>query len=283
MKTEDEVVFRLYKSGDLSEAQIQKIWFPTDASGALQPTWTIDYGLQEQLLLEACYRSHTALIDRLLTPILLDYCAFDTIEEVLDVAQDLHLLSVLRFYVEYSICDLNEVLYWACKQPSLDEDAELRAIFNMLMKNDTVNKAFESNLCIGAAAKYGNLYAVNALLACAEVDPSDYSSYALSMASKYGHLDVVERLLRHSSVCPSDDDNRAIRLACKYHHTHVVRLLLENRKVDPSCMSNVCMKHAVEFAVDTGNHDLVIALLADDRVEMSNSQILSLLERTEIP
>lgn len=282
MRSAEEVVLELYKSDDLSEAQIQKLWFPTDASGVVRPTWTIDSSLQERLLLEACYKSHRQLVDRLLSPTLLDFCGFDTIEEVLDVAQENKLLNVVRFYVEYSICDLNEVLYWVCKQPSFEHNAELRYLFNLLMKNDTVNKAFDSNLCIGAAAKYGNLYAVDALLQLDEVDPSDYDNYALCMASKYGHLDVVERLLDDFRVDPSDDDNKAIRMACKCHHVRVVRALLDSRRVDPSCLSNVCMRYAVEHAADTGNHDLVIALLADCRVSMSNTQVTSLLERTEI-
>lgn len=282
MKTTDEVVFGLYKSGVLNEVQIRAIWFQTDASGTVRSNCTIDYSLQEKLLVEACYKSHTDLIDDLLSPTLLDYCGFDTIEEVLEVAQDRHLLNVVRFYVEYSICDLNEVLYWACKQPSFDEDVELSHIFNLLMKNDNVNKAFESNLCIGAAAKYGNLYAVNALLEVVNVDPSDYHNYALCMASKHGHLEVVERLLCDSRILPSDDNNRAIRLACKNHHTHVVMRLLDTGRVDPSCKSNVCMTYAVEHAHETGNNDLVIALLSDGRVAMSNAQITSLLERTEI-
>ncbi len=280
MRTEEGVIFELYKSGDLNEEQIQKIWFPTDSSGNVRSIWAIDYDLQEQLLLEACYKSHTKLISTLLSPTLLDYCGFDTIEEIIEVARDRYLLGVVRFYVEYSICDLNEVLYWACKQPSIEYDVEMRHIISLLVKNDAVNPAFDTNLCIGAAAKYGNLFAVSALLKCEDVDPSDYRNYALCMASKNGHADVVELLLRDRRVVPSDDDNRAIRLACKGNHIEVVKLLLDSSRVDPS--DDACMKHAVGHAVDGGDTSLVIALLTDDRVSMSNEQVTSLLGRVDI-
>jgi hypothetical protein len=283
MKKAEDVLLELYKSGDLTEDHILKIWFPTDASGTVRSNWVIDNQVQEQLLVEACYKSHTVLISHLLSPTLLDYCDFTTIEEILEVAQDQKLLDVVRFYVDYSICDLNEVLYWTCKQPSLEDDVRLRRIFHLLIENDAVDKAFDKNVCIGAAAKYGNLYAVQALLQFDDVDPSDYRNYALCMASKYGHLHVVERLLKDRRVVPSDDDNRSIRLACKAGHIDVVRLLMDSRLVDPSCNSNVCMQYAVDHAVKTGNSDMVITLLEDGRVSMSNSQIISLLERTEVP
>ena len=275
----------LYRKGDLNEAHIQKIWFPTttDGSGVVRTSCSLDYDLQEQLLLEACYKSHTQLISLLLTPTLLDYCGFETIEEISTVARDRHLLGVIRFYVEYAICDLDEILYWICKQPVLDHDTELRYIFDWLILNDSVDKAFESNLCIGAAAKYGNLYAVRALLECEEVDPSDYHNYALCMAAKHGHLEVVERLLQDGRVTPSDDDNRAIRLACKCNRIDVVQMLMGSRQVDPSCISNVCMKYAVEHAIETGHPDLVVALLADGRVSMSHAQITSLLTQRNAP
>ena len=280
MKTEESAIFELYQSGELSEAHIQKIWFPIDSSGVIRPKWTIDYDVQEQLLLAACYKSHTNLIAALLSPMLLYYCCLDTIEEIIEVARERSLLSVVRFYVEYSIGDLNEILYWTCKQPSIVDDVELKYIFNLLMRNDAVRKSFESNVCIGAAAKYGSLYALNELLKFDDVDPSDDQNHALCMASKYGHTEVVKRLLQDHRVVPSDDENRAIRLACRYNHIEVVRVLLDSRRVDPSCKSNVCMKHAVEHAVETGCCDLVMALLTDGRVSMSNAHVIDLLERS---
>jgi len=279
MKTEEGVIFELYKSGDLSEEHIMKIWFPVDSSGNARPAWTVDHGLRAPLLLEACYKSHTRLIAMLLSRELLNYCWGDEVEEFVAVARERSLLGVVRFYVEHSIGDLQETLYWTCKQPSVGEDVELRYIFNLLMKNDDVSKSFESNVCIGAASKYGSLYAVNALLELDDVDPSDYDNHALCMASKYGHAAVVRRLMQDRRVDPADDDNRAIRMACHRNHIEVVRLLMDSRRVDPSCRSNVCMKYAVEHAVETGCNDLVVTLLTDARVSMSNADVAFLLER----
>jgi hypothetical protein len=280
MKASEDVIFEMYQSGDLDEAQIIKIWFPNDTSGASRSRWTIEYSMQERLLLEACYKSDEELIDILLRPTLLDYCSFDTIEKVIEVALDHDLLSVIRFYVEYSICDLSEILYWACKQKfgenvKSEENEELMHIFNLLLKNDTVNAAFDSNLCIGAAAKYGNVYAVRALLECEDVDPSDYHNYAICMACKFGHVEVAELLLKDRRVVPSDDDNRAIRLACKYNQIEIVTLLLDSHLVDPSCRSNVCIQHALDLC----NTELVIALLSDSRVSLTNAQAVALLRQ----
>ena len=282
MRTAEEAVFEMYQSGDLNEAQILKLWFQTDSSGMVASDWTIGRGLQEKLLLEACYKSHEKLIGVLLEPNLLDYCSIDAVDEVMEVAQERGLLDIIRFYIEYSVCDLNELLYWVCKQP-LDgaEGAGMMSIFDSLLKNDEVDAGFDSNLCIGAAAKYGNLVAVSALIGRREVDPSDYRNYALCMAAKYGHVKIVEVLLTDRRVVPADDDNRALRLACKLNRVEIVRLLLETQRVDPSCRKNACIQYAVDIAVETCNTSVLVALLSDSRVSLSNAQAISVLEAVD--
>jgi len=120
--------------------------------------------------------------------------------------------------------------------------------------------------------------AVEALLLCPEVDPADYRNYALCMAAKRGHVDVVARLLQDVRVNPSDEQHRALRLACKEGCVDVVQRLMQTGKVDPSCKSDVCMDYAVEHAIATGDHSLVVTLLTDDRASITNAQVIRLYE-----
>ena len=279
MHSTDRTLLRLYEQDELLESHVLSIWFVADACGVVRP-WLHDDGLLETLLLLACRKSHTYLMELLLRPSLFHGCSAATTETIIDAARTQRLFGALRFFVQHDIGDMNEMMYWTCKQSPLDDDTEVRYLFDSLMQKASVDKAFESNLFIGTAAKYNNLYAVQALLACpeVEVDPSDERNYALCTASKYGHVEVVERLLQDRRVDPSDDDNRAIRLACQYNHLPVVQRLMRSHRVDPSCRSNVCVQYAIDHAIDDwSNHLLLKALLTDPRVSLTNAQAMALL------
>jgi hypothetical protein len=272
MPTTDEVTFALYQSGVLSEAQLIQLWFPVGASAS-----NVDPGMQDRVLIEACYKSHERLIAALLEPSFFqdhtgDRASVVTTVEQIAIARDL--LGVIRFYVDNRPAQesLHHIAVWACQRPSLADDIKYQHLFD-----DVLLTALDPSWVgrfLGKAAKCGNLYAVERLLDSAHIDPSACENHALCQASRYGHIEVVRRLLRDPRIDPARFGHRALGVARSFDQAVIAKLLVDSSRITFQCIS---VQDSMDMAVDAHNTRLVVALLADGRASLSNAQLIKLL------
>ena len=152
-------------------------------------------------------------------------------------------------------------------------DDEYQRIFHSLMRSIPTNWG-RAGRYLGKAAKCGNLYAVERLLDSEHIDPSADENDALCQASRYGHIEVVRRLLRDPRINPASFGHRALGVARSFDQVEIARLLVESSRIAFQCIS---VQDSMDIAVDACNTKLIVALLADGRASLSNSQLIRLL------
>lgn len=127
-----------------------------------------------------------------------------------------------------------------------------------------------------AAAQYGHLHIIQALLKSSRPILPIVSDYAMYLAITNGHLDIVKTLLNDPKIQSSFNNDRnsiVIHNAIKKGHTEIVKLLLQNKHINPAVgVKNneiVESNKALYLAIKNGHLDIVKALLEDQRIDPS--------------
>ena len=274
MKSQESLIVSLYKSRHLGEQGVVHSLSSLDSPCCVH--------FLEELAIECCKQNHSDALRACfnISGIMLSDATLDRCIRICISQQQPHTATI----VVASLCSyqreldsaLDALLLWICRQKVDTQNQRFACLLNMLIEQNVVDIAAASNLAFRTACQSGNREIVQRLLQDARVDPAALKNHALRCAIVNNHASIVADLLDDERVDPSSMSQVALQDALSHRSHATLNILLKDHRVDPSACGPVC----IETMIARGDYDMTIllALLNDKRVEITNHQLRCIIE-----